>query len=97
MIYPGYPDNRLIVNDVDLTVRFGLVLLDGYVRNPPEPNVYMVTIPSLDLGGNSRINLTKALTGETSYSNRLDEFTFALLYPKDFEKTKTEIMNFLHG
>ena len=39
MSYPEYPKNRLIVGDadsgvnIDLTVKFGMVLLDGYGIN----------------------------------------------------------------
>lgn len=91
--YPNLPDNRLIVNGVDLTSTYGLILIDGYTLEPPEPKTYTVDIP----GGNGTIDLTEALTGDVSYENRSQEFTFDVLYPDDFEKTKTKIMNFLHG
>lgn len=92
-VYPNLPDNRLIVNGVDLTSTYGLILIDGYTLEPPEPKTYTVDIP----GGNGTIDLTEALTGDVSYENRSQEFTFDVLYPDDFEKTKTKVMNFLHG
>lgn len=91
--YPDLPDNRLIVNGTDITSAYNLVLLDGYTLEPPEPKTYTVDIP----GGNGVIDLTEALTGDVSYENRNQEFTFDVIYPEDFEKTKTKVMNFLHG
>lgn len=91
--YPDYPDNRLIVNNVDLSTNFQLVLLDGYVLSPPEPKLYTVDIP----GGNGVIDLTESLTGDTLYSNRKQSFTFSLIDPVDFEDVKTALSNFLHG
>lgn len=91
--YPDLPDNRLIVNGVDLSVTYQMVLLDGYTLEPPEPKTYTVDIP----GGNGVIDLTEALTGDVAYERRNQEFTFALIYPENFEMTKTQISNFLHG
>lgn len=91
--YPDLPDNRLIVNGVDLSVTYQMVLLDGYTLEPPEPKTYTVDIP----GGNGIIDLTSALTGDVVYNNRHQEFEFALINIKDFENVKTELSNFLHG
>lgn len=93
MSYPDLPNNRLIVNGVDLSIRFQMVLLDGYTLEPPEPKTYTVDIP----GGNGVIDLTEALTGDVAYKNRQQEFTFAVIDVKNFEKVKTEVSNFLHG
>ena len=93
MQYPGLPNNRLIVNGVDLSVRFQIALIDGYELNPPEPKTYTVDIP----GGNGVIDLTEALTGDVAYNNRSQKFTFICINPNDFEKVKTKISNFLHG
>lgn len=93
MSYPDLPNNRLIVNGVDLSIRFQMVLLDGYTLEPPEPKTYTVDIP----GGNGVIDLTEALTGDVAYKNRKQEFTFAIIDVKNFEKVKTEVSNFLHG
>lgn len=93
MSYPDLPNNRLIVNGVDLSIRFQMVLLDGYTLEPPEPKIYTVDIP----GGNGVIDLTEALTGDVAYKNRKQEFTFAVIDVKNFEKVKTEVSNFLHG
>lgn len=92
-VYPGYPDNRLIVNGVDLTTRWGMVLVDGYVLEPPEPKIYAIDIP----GGDGIIDLTEALSGDVKYKNRNQGFRFLLLDNTVFEKTKTEVSNFLHG
>lgn len=92
--YPGLPDNRLIVNGVDLSTAYRMVLLDGYTLEPPEPKTYTVDIP----GGNGVIDLTEALLGDVVYNNRKQEFEFAVIDPaQNFEKIKTELMNFLHG
>lgn len=93
MSYPDLPNNRLIVNGVDLSIRFQMALLDGYTLEPPEPKTYTVDIP----GGNGVIDLTEALTGDVVYNNRKQEFTFAVIDVKNFEKVKTEVSNFLHG
>ena len=93
MSYPDLPNNRLIVNGVDLSIRFQMALLDGYTLEPPEPKTYTVDIP----GGNGVIDLTEALTGDVAYKNRKQEFTFAVIDVKNFEKVKTEVSNFLHG
>lgn len=93
MSYPNYPENRLIVGGVDLTVRYQLILLDGYTLSPPEPKTYTVDVP----GGDGVIDLTQALTGDVAYSNRNQEFTFLVVDTENFEKVKTEVSNFLHG
>lgn len=96
MVWPDYPDNRLIVNGVDTTMRFQMALLDGYTLSPPEPKVYTVDIP----GGDGVIDLTEALTGDVAYNNRAMEFSFAIIDMQDhrsFEDRKRDISNFLHG
>lgn len=93
MGYPNYPNNRLIVNGVDLTTDFKMVLADGYSLEPPEPKTYVVDIP----GGNGKLDLTESLMGDTAYNNRKQEFTFYIIDVKEFEKVKTRISNFLHG
>lgn len=93
MSYPDYPKNRLIVDGVDLSIRFGLILLDGYTLSPPEPKTYTVDIP----GGDGVIDLTQALTGDVAYNNREQEFNFVVINPDTFETVKTQVSNFLHG
>lgn len=93
MSYPDYPNNRLIVNGVDLSIRFQMILLDGYTLSPPEPKTYTVDIP----GGDGVIDLTSALTGDVAYSNRSQSFTFMVVDPDSFERVKTDVSNFLHG
>ena len=93
MSYPDYPNNRLIVDGVDLSVRFQMILLDGYTLSPPEPKTYTVDIP----GGDGIIDLTSALTGDVAYSNRSQSFTFMVVEPDSFERVKTDVSNFLHG
>lgn len=93
MSYPDYPNNRLIVDGVDLSVRFQMILLDGYTLSPPEPKTYTVDIP----GGDGVIDLTSALTGDVAYSNRPQSFTFMVVDPDSFERVKTDVSNFLHG
>ena len=93
MSYPDYPNNRLIVDGVDLSVRFQMILLDGYTLSPPEPKTYTVDIP----GGDGVIDLTSALTGDVAYSNRSQSFTSMVVDPDSFERVKTDVSNFLHG
>lgn len=93
MSYPDYPNNRLIVNGIDLSIRFQMILLDGYTLSPPEPKTYTVDIP----GGNGVIDLTSSLTGDVAYNNRSQEFTFMVVEPDSFERVKTDVSNFLHG
>ena len=100
MSYPNYPDNRIILikdgTEVDLTIRFQLILLDGYKLDTPEPKTYSVDIP----GGDGNIDLTEALMGDTAYKNRNQEFTMVVLDLEDehtFEERKTEVSNYIHG
>lgn len=93
MSYPDLPSNRLIVNGIDISIRFQMVLVDGYTLEPPEPKTYTVDVP----GGNGVIDLTESLTGDVVYKNRKQEFIFDIIDVKNFEKVKTEISNFLHG
>ena len=93
MSYPNLPENRLIVNGIDLTERYGLILVDGYTLEPPEPKTYTVDIP----GGNGVIDLTDALSGDTVYNNRSQEFDLYAICVDNFEKLKTDVSNLLHG
>ena len=93
MSYPDYPNNRLIVDGIDLSIRFRMILLDDYTLSPPEPKTYTVDIP----GGDGVIDLTSALTGDVAYSNRSQSFTFMVVEPESFEQVKTDVSNFLHG
>lgn len=93
MGYPDYPKNRLIVNGVDLTEKFKMVLVDGYTLEPPEPKTYIVEIP----GGNGKLDLTETLIGDTAFNNRKQSFQFCIIGTTDFEQVKTSVSNFLHG
>lgn len=91
-----YPNNRLIVDGVDLTLQYGLILTDGYTIEPPEPKTYEVDIP----GGDGKIDLTESLLGDTAYKNRKMEFELYAVGIDDaveFEKLMTEVKTFLHG
>lgn len=93
MGYPNYPNNRLVVNGVDLSTEFKMVLVDGYTLEPPSPKTYVVDIP----GGNGKIDLTESLIGDTVYDNRTQEFDFYIIDEENFETVKTNVSNFLHG
>lgn len=93
MSYPDLPKNRLIVDGVDLTERFGMILEDGYTLEPPEPKTYIIDIP----GGNGSIDLTEALSGDVVYNNRKQQFTFYVIDVKDFEAFKSELNCLIHG
>ena len=93
----SYPKNRLIVvdngNDIDLTTKFGLILLDGYTINPPPLKTYYVDVP----GSDGKLDLTEALRGRASYDNRTMEFTFCVINVENIEAKKSELNKFLHG
>ena len=95
MQYPGFPDNRLIVDGVDLTEEFKLILVDEYELDPPEPKKYTVDIP----GGNGILDLTEALYDDVVYENRSQRFKFYVIIQTNtnFETVKTKVSNFLHG
>ena len=96
MSYPDYPKNRLIVDGVDLTLKYGMILVDGYKLDPPEAKTYEVDIP----GGDGVIDLTESLLGDTAYKNREGEFEFYVFELADsnaYEELKTKINRFLHG
>ena len=93
MSYPDLPENRLIVNGVDLAVRYNMVLLDGYTLSPPEPKTTTVEIPGRD----GVLDLTESLIGDVTYSNRSMTFTFLIVDLEQFEVVKTQVSNLLHG
>lgn len=93
MSYPDLPENRLIVNGVDLAVRYNMVLLDGYTLSPPEPKTTTVEIPGRD----GVLDLTESLIGDVSYGNRSMTFTFLIADIEQFEVVKTQVSNALHG
>ena len=93
MSYPDLPENRLIVNGVDLAVRYNMVLLDGYTLSPPEPKTTTVEVPGRD----GVLDLTESLIGDVSYGNRSMTFTFLIVDLEQFEVVKTKVSNALHG
>lgn len=93
MGYPNYPDNRIFVNGIDLTEKYGMILLDGYTISPPEPKTYSVDIPCSD----GSLDLTEALRGRAVYKNRSMSFSFCILKVDNVELLKSTICAFLHG
>lgn len=93
MSYPDLPENRLIVNGVDLAVRYNMVLLDGYTLSPPEPKTTTVEVPGRD----GVLDLTESLIGDVTYGNRSMTFTFLIVDLEQFEVVKTQVSNALHG
>ena len=94
--YPNLPNNRLIVNGIDLSMTYRLVMSDGYTLEPPEPKTYTIDIP----GGDGVIDLTEALAGDSVFNNRHMQFTFYIVNVSDhqtFESVKTAVSNFLHN
>lgn len=92
----SYPYNRLIVNGTDITMKYGLILADGYTLDPPEPKTYEVDIP----GGDGVIDLTDSLLGDNAYKKRKMEFEFyrtGIGDAKEFESIMTEIKRDIHG
>lgn len=89
----SYPENRIIVNGVDLTLKYGLIIADGYKLDPPEVKKYEVDIP----GGDGVIDLTDSLLGDSAYKNREIEFDCYIIDIGRFEDIMTEINRELHG
>lgn len=91
---PHKPRRYLVVGGVDLFDRWGLAVTDEFTLSPPEPKTYQIDVP----GADGCIDLTEALAGDVSFSNRTQ--TFHLLYcggEVGFEQVKTALSNFLHG
>lgn len=93
MAYPDLPKNRMIVDGIDITAKWGLILVDGYTLEPPEPKTYTVDIP----GGDGVLDLTETLLGDTAYNNRKMEFEFHVIDCDFFEDVKSQVSDFLHG
>lgn len=92
-MYPDLPKTRLILDGEDLSEKYGLVLLDGFTIEPPEPKTYTVDIP----GGNGSIDLTDFLTGDVAYKDRKASFLLASIYPTDFNVLKSRLLGHIHG
>ena len=92
-MYPELPKNRLIVNNIDLTEEYGMILLDGYKNDPPAVKTQEIDIPGRD----GKIDLSELLLGRPSYGNRTLEFSFICINVKDVEAKKTEISSLLNG
>ncbi len=89
----AHKNERVVIDGKDVSEAFGLMLIDGTELSPPAPKTYTVDIP----GGNGVIDLTEALTGDTAFERRSQSFTFGVVGPEDWERTKTRVSNFLHG
>ena len=92
-MYPALPKNRLIVNNIDLTEEYGMILLDGYKNNPPTVKSQDIDIPGRD----GKIDLSELLLGRPVYNSRTLEFSFICINVADVELKKTEISSLLNG
>ncbi len=88
------PNTRMIVGGVDLTDRFNIWFTDEYTLGTPE-----ILDGYIEPKGSTRgrVYLDEPVFGDVSYGVREQSFTFILPYPQDFERTKREMMNMLHG
>lgn len=82
---------ELVIGGKGMETHFGLRMLSAMELKPPEPKVYTVDIP----GGDGVIDLTEAVSGDTSYSNRVQAFEFDAF--GDFELAKMMLSSYLHG
>lgn len=83
----------LIVDGVDTYKDLGLYMEVEEIV-PPSPKFYTVDIP----GGNGKINLTKALTGDAVYDNRSFTLKFTAETPADnFAEMITKLTNLWNG
>lgn len=92
-MYPELPKNRLIVNNIDLTEEYGMILLDGYKNDPPTVKTQEIDIPGRD----GKLDLSELLLGRPSYNDRSLEFNFACINVADIESKKTQISSLLNG
>lgn len=73
---------------------WGLSLSEPLIIPQPEPNITLVSVP----GGNGFLNLTTAMTGEVTYSQRKAKFTFKTIAKRrEWQSLYSEIANYLHG
>ena len=73
---------------------WGLSLSEPLIIPQPEPNITLVSVP----GGNGFLNLTTAMTGEVTYSQRKATFTFKTIAKRrEWQSLYSEIANYLHG
>lgn len=89
----GSVTESLIIDGKDTFRDFGLILLHDFTLSPPEPKYNWLDVP----GSDRTMELTRSLTGDMVYSNRVQKFPFRTFYPDDFEQVKTALSNFLHG
>ena len=73
---------------------WGLSLSEPLIIPQPDPNITLVSVP----GGNGFLNLTTAMTGEVTYSQRKPTFTFTTVAKRrEWQALYSEIANYLHG
>lgn len=73
---------------------WGLSLSEPLIIPQPEPKITLVSVP----GGNGFLNLTTAMTGEVTYSQRKATFTFKTIAKRrEWQSLYSEIANYLHG
>lgn len=73
---------------------WGLSLSANLIIPQPDPNITLVSVP----GGNGFLNLTTAMTGEVTYSQRKATFTFTTVAKRrEWQSLYSEIANYLHG
>lgn len=92
-MYPELPKNRLIVNNIDLTEGYGMILLDGYKNDPPTVKTQEIDIPGRD----GKLDLSELLLGRPSYNDRTLEFSFICINVIDVESKKSQISSLLNG
>lgn len=81
---------------IDLYEKWGLLPLARPWFNPPEVRTETVEIP----GASGVVDLSEALTGKPTYSNRTGEWNFLVDRTKNknpWNKTYSEILNAVHG
>lgn len=82
----------IIVDGEDSYDNWGLLLTEMELK-PPEARLQLIDVP----GGNGSIDLTDALTGDVTFGDREQSFSFEAIMPDDFEAIKTRLSNKLHG
>lgn len=87
------PLPTIVVEGVDLCERFDLIWTNDSTLGPPPVRQRRVTLPAAD----GTLDLTEALTDDAAYDDRVMEHVFYVRRGRDFERTKTEMCDMLHG
>lgn len=83
----------VVVDGIDMCQKYGLILTNDSVLNPPEVRTNFKEIPAMD----GYLDLSEVLTDDAVFGERVHELVFFVREGTDFEWVKTDLQNWLHG